>query len=161
MPAGRRKRQKRATGRPGRRCWAGQGSAAGAAAVRPGPDRLPPVLVLRGYNRGRDALFHAGGILYRLAAFDGWRARFGPCATSASGGRQRRPSSAGMIAAGEIKNPAGAGLGGFSLDCEFFPFGRACKLCLFFPKRYYFFDIVRGIIGDLYALDADGGRRQV
>lgn len=80
----------------GRRCWAGQGSAAGAAAVRPGPDRLPPVLVFRGYNRGRDAFFPAGGILYRLAAFDGWRARFGPCAASASGGvNAGRRSAAG------------------------------------------------------------------
>lgn len=34
-------------------------------------------------------------------------------------------------------------------------------LYLLFPKGYHFFDIVRGIIGNFYALDADGGRRQV
>lgn len=72
------------------------GSAAGAAAVRPGPDRLPPVLVLRGYNRGRGALYYVGGIFNSLAAFDGGRARFGPCATSASGGANAgRRSAAG------------------------------------------------------------------
>ena len=100
--------------------------------------------------------FMPGVSLYHADIIDGVRGYFRPCGAPPFSGYSRTPrgwrwtgSAAGGIAARGIKK------GPLIAD-------RArALLYLFFPKRYYSFDIARGIVGNFYALDADGGRRQV
>ena len=154
MPAGRRKRQKRGTGPPG--------AAAGPARVPlPGPRRS--VRVRTGCRRS----WCSEAIIAAVTRFFPPVVSYIASRLSTAGGPvlglvRRLPAEASM--------PAGAplpvqvrrhdrGLGNKKTRPAF----RAAlrRLGLFFPSGDHFFDLLRCIIRDCYALDADGRRRDI